>query len=186
MLINLFLGFLQIGFMSIGGGYAAMPLIQAQAVEENQWLTMKEFADLVTIAEMTPGPIGINAATFVGIRIAGPLGAITAAAGFLLPSIVIVSLLFFLYRKYRTLPAVQAVLKNLRPVMIALIGAAGIKLLMQVVFQGKQFSLQDTDLFCLFLFAAALFSLRKWKPNPVKMLFICGAAGLGAGILGIL
>ena len=79
--LQLFLSFLQIGALSFGGGYAAMPLIQAQIVTEHQWLSMSEFTDLVTIAEMTPGPIAINAATFVGTRLAGVPGALTATPG---------------------------------------------------------------------------------------------------------
>ena len=76
--LQLFLSFLQVGMFSIGGGYAAMPLIQRQVVEKYAWLTMSEFTDLITIAEMTPGPIAVNSATFVGIRIAGLPGAVIA------------------------------------------------------------------------------------------------------------
>ena len=76
MLLDLFLCFVQVGLFSIGGGYAAMPMIQAKAVEYYHWLTMGEFTDLMTIAEMTPGPITVNSATFVGIRMAGIPGAL--------------------------------------------------------------------------------------------------------------
>ena len=79
--LQLFWSFLQIGLFSVGGGYAAMPLIQAQTVQLHGWLTMNEFTDLVTIAEMTPGPIAVNSATFVGIRIAGLPGALVATLG---------------------------------------------------------------------------------------------------------
>ena len=81
MYLQLFLSFLQIGALSFGGGYAAMPLIEAQIVTTHGWLTMTEFANLVTIAEMTPGPIAVNAATFVGTKIAGVPGALAATAG---------------------------------------------------------------------------------------------------------
>ena len=74
--LQLFLSFLQIGLFSFGGGYAAMPLLQEQLVARNSWLSVQEFADLVTIAEMTPGPIAVNAATFVGTKLAGLPGAI--------------------------------------------------------------------------------------------------------------
>ena len=84
--LQLFFSFIQVGMFSIGGGYAAMPLIQNQVVELHPWITMAEFTDLVTIAEMTPGPIAINAATFVGIRIAGLPGAVAATMGCILPS----------------------------------------------------------------------------------------------------
>ena len=73
---QLFISFFQVGLLSVGGGYAAMPLIQSQVVVQHSWLTLSEFTDLITIAEMAPGPIGINSATFVGIRIGGILGAL--------------------------------------------------------------------------------------------------------------
>ena len=84
--LQLFLSFLQIGAFSFGGGYAAMPLIQEQVVLQHSWLTMDSFSNLVTIAEMTPGPIAVNAATFVGTQIAGIPGAIVATLGCILPS----------------------------------------------------------------------------------------------------
>ena len=93
--LQLFLSFLQVGAFSIGGGYAAMPLIQSQVVTSHGWLTMSEFTDLITIAEMTPGPIAVNSATFVGIRIAGVGGAVIATLACILPSCLIVSLLAF-------------------------------------------------------------------------------------------
>ena len=97
MYLQLFLSFLQIGALSFGGGYAAMPLIEAQIVTTHGWLTMTEFANLVTIAEMTPGPIAVNAATFVGTKIAGVPGALAATAGCILPACILVTLIAKLY-----------------------------------------------------------------------------------------
>lgn len=91
ILIQLFLRFLQIGAFSFGGSYAAMPLIQSQIVDLNHWLDFSEFTDLITISQMTPGPIAINSATFVGIKIAGILGAIVATIGCVLPSCILVT-----------------------------------------------------------------------------------------------
>ena len=99
--LQLFWSFIQVGLFSIGGGYAAMPLIQSQVVELHPWLTMNEFTDLITIAEMTPGPIAVNSATFVGIRIAGFPGAVIATFGCILPSCLIVSMLAFIYYRYK-------------------------------------------------------------------------------------
>lgn len=76
--LELFLELFQVGLFSIGGGYAAMPLIQTQVVDQHAWLTLNEFIDVITISQMTPGPIGINSATFVGIKIAGIGGALVA------------------------------------------------------------------------------------------------------------
>ena len=112
---ELFLSFLQIGLFSIGGGYAAIPLIQSQVVEKHAWLSMAEFTDLVTIAEMTPGPIAVNSATFVGIRIAGFGGAVVATLACILPSLVIVSLLAYVYYRYKQLSGLQCVLARPAP-----------------------------------------------------------------------
>ena len=111
--LQLFLSFLQIGALSFGGGYAAMPLIQAQIVTEHQWLSMSEFTDLVTIAEMTPGPIAVNSATFVGTKIAGVPGALVATAGCILPACILVTLIAKLYLKYRNIAVLQSVLGSL-------------------------------------------------------------------------
>ena len=135
--LELFWSFLQIGLFSFGGGYAAMPLIQYQVVELNGWLTMSEFADVITISQMTPGPIGINAATFVGIRIAGIQGAIVATAGCVLPSCLIVLSLAYIYYKYRGLATVQGILNGLRPAVLAMIGSAGLSLLILALWNGK-------------------------------------------------
>lgn len=95
--LELFWSFFQIGLFSIGGGYAAMPLIQNQVVDIHPWLTMTQFADIMTIAEMTPGPIAINSATFVGIQVAGLPGAVIATVGCVFPSCVIVMTLAYIY-----------------------------------------------------------------------------------------
>ena len=101
--LQLFYSFLKIGMFSFGGGYAAMPLIQEQIVTQHGWLGMSEFTDLITISQMTPGPIAINSATFVGIKIAGIGGALAATAGCVLPSCVIVTIIAKLYSKYRNM-----------------------------------------------------------------------------------
>ena len=97
--LKIFWSFFQIGLFSVGGGYAAMPLIQNQVVTIHSWLSMNEFADVITISQMTPGPIAINCATFVGTRIAGMPGAIVATIGCVFPSCVIVLFLAYLYYK---------------------------------------------------------------------------------------
>ena len=187
ILIQLFFSFLQIGLLSIGGGYAAIPLIRYQTVELHGGLTEAQFMDLATIAEMTPGPIAINGATFVGLRVAGAAGAITATLGCILPSLIIVSLLAVIYRRYRSLPALQNVLAALRPAVVALISAAGINMLLTAVF-GSQNSVSLTSLQWgnTVLFAAAIFLLRKFKPNPILVMALCGVCGLLLEITGLL
>ena len=174
ILLKLFLSFLQIGLFSVGGGYAAMPLIQAQVVEANGWLTMKEFSDLVVIAEMTPGPIAINAATFVGTGTAGPLGAVAATLGCIFPSLFIVSLLSHIYRKYKNMGVLKSVLSTLRPAVTALIASAGLLILLQVVFSDRARTVGNMDLLGLGLFAAAFFLMRKTKFSPILVMVLCG------------
>ena len=113
--LELFWSFFQVGLFSIGGGYAAMPLIQDQAVEIHPWLTMTGFADIMAIAEMTPGPIALNAATFVGIQVAGLPGALIATIGCIFPSCVIVMALAYVYYRFRGLSVMQGILAGLRP-----------------------------------------------------------------------
>ena len=96
-LSSAFFSFLQIGMFSFGGGYAAMPLIQGQVVKAHAWLSMAEFTDLITISQMTPGPIAVNSATFVGLKIAGVFGAFAATLGCILPSCIIVTIIARLY-----------------------------------------------------------------------------------------
>lgn len=181
--LQLFLSFLQVGLFSIGGGYAAMPLIQSQVVEHHAWLTMHEFTDLITIAEMTPGPIAVNSATFVGIRIAGIGGAIVATVGCIFPSLIIVSLLAFVYYRYKELSMLQSVLGALRPAVVALIASAGLSILIQVIFGGHAAQLQNLQWIGVVLFAAAFFVLRKFKWNPILVMSLCGVGGLILGLV---
>ncbi len=166
--LQLFWSFFQVGLFSFGGGYAALPLIQAQVVDGHGWLTMSEFTDLITISQMTPGPIAINSATFVGTQIAGLPGAVIATIGCVFPSCIIVSLLAFLYYRYQKLTAIQGALYGLRPAVVALIASA---------WGEGGFTPAVPDLAAVGLFLIGFVVLRKWKPDPVWVM-------LGAGVLG--
>ena len=180
VLLELFWSFFQIGLFSVGGGYAAMPLIQHQVVDLHGWMTMQEFIDIITISQMTPGPIAINSATFVGIQIAGLPGAIIATLGCVFPSCVIVLTLAWVYFRYRNLSVVQGVLGGLRPAVVAMIASAGISILVTALWNAGPISLNPADLdwIAAVLFVAALFVLRKWKLNPIWVMSGAGAAGL--------
>lgn len=178
MIIQLFLSFLKIGLFSIGGGYAAMPLIQNEVVTSHGWLTMEEFTDLITISQMTPGPIAVNSATFVGVRIAGIPGAITATFGCILPSCLILSLLAFIYYRYKDFSALQSVLSSLRPVVVALIASAGLSILQLVAFGEESVSFKNINWADLAIFACAFVILRKWKWDPILVMSLCGVSGL--------
>lgn len=173
--LQLFLSFLQVGLFSFGGGYAALPLIREQVVYSHQWLTASEFTDLITLSQMTPGPIALNGATFVGIKIAGLSGAFAATLGCITPSCILVTLLARLYLKYRNVSIIQQVLSSLRPAVIAMIASAGISILTSAFWsQTGQISLANThfDLVCIFLIS--LFLLHKCKTNPILVMTLAG------------
>ncbi len=180
---KLFLSFVQIGLFSIGGGYAAMPLIESQVVDKHSWMNLSEFTDLVTIAEMTPGPIAVNAATFVGTRVAGFGGALVATMSCILPSIIIVSLLALAYKKFKGASLLESVLSTLRPAVVALIAGAGLSILMLVLFGGEKIDLGSFNIVGALLFAAAFVMIRKFKLNPILTMCLCGAANLGVGLI---
>lgn len=174
--LQLFLSFIQIGLFSFGGGYAAMPLIQEQVVIQHSWLTMESFSNLVTIAEMTPGPIAVNAATFVGTQVAGIPGAITATLGCILPSCIFVTTLAYIYTKYRNLSTLQGVLTSLRPAVVAMIAKAGVSILVSAFFINGivSFAPDNISFRMILYFAAALLMLRKLKMNPILVMVLCG------------
>lgn len=178
--LQLFLAFLQIGAFSFGGGYAAMPLIQAQVVTNNAWITTSDFTDLVTIAEMTPGPIAVNAATFVGNQVAGIPGALAATLGVVLPSCLFVTALAWLYQKYRSLTLMQGILQSLRPAVVAMIFSAGLAILLPTLFASGtvSFLAGNFQIRAALLFIAALICLRVWKLNPILVMVGCGCAEL--------
>ena len=178
--LKLFWSFFQIGLFSFGGGYAAVPLIQSQIVETNQWMSVGQFADLITIAEITPGPIVVNCATFVGQQIAGLPGAIVCTLGCILPSALIVLALSWMYMKFRNLSIVQGVLIGLRPTIVAMIASAGFSLLLLALFNTSLSELVISDFRVVegVIFVACLVLLRKFKVNPIGIIF-------GSGIVGI-
>ena len=183
--IQLFLSFLQVGALSFGGGYAAMPLIQEQVVNSHSWLTMTEFTNLITIAEMTPGPIAINAATFVGTQIAGVLGAVIATLGCILPSCIVVTLLAYVYMKYRNMSLLQGTLASLRPAVVAMIAKAGITILISAFFLDGTvtFIRQNICVSMILFFGIALILLRKFKVNPILAMVLCGMANVILSIM---
>ena len=178
---QLFVSYLKIGFFGFGGGYAMLSLIQNEVVVQHAWMTNAEFADIVAISQITPGPIAINSATFVGTRIAGLPGAIIATIGCVFPSCIIVLTLAWVYYRYRTLSVVQGVLGGLRPAVVAMIASAGVSILVTALWNGAAASLNPADLdwIAALLFVAALFVLRRWKLNPIWVMVGTGVVGLG-------
>ena len=174
--LELFWSFFQIGLFSIGGGYAAMPLIEQQTTVLHNWLSAEGFADIVSIAEMTPGPIALNAATFVGTQVAGFAGALVATLGCIFPSTCIVFLMVYLYYKYRKLTVVQNALAGVRPVVIALIASAAVTLICTAVYGTKEIANVWTtpNYAAISMIVLSLILLRIRKIKPIYVMIGCG------------
>lgn len=184
IIAQLFIAFIKVGMFSVGGGYAAIPLIQDQIVNIHRLMTMSEFTDLITIAEMTPGPISINSATFVGTRLSGLGGAVFCTLGCIIPSFVICLILAHFYYKYRSFSGVQTVLSALRPAVVALIASAGLSILILGIFgSGTAVSVSNIRPVEVILFAGALFILRKYKSSAIAIIFGSGVIGTAAYVL---
>jgi chromate transporter len=181
--LQLFLSFLQIGAFSFGGGYAAMPLIQNQVVDLHNWLSVSEFTDLVTLSQMTPGPIAVNSATFVGLKIAGIPGAIVSTIGCILPSCIIVTLIAYFYMKYRHLDLLQNILRNLRPAVISLIFIAGLTILVSAFFVNNAIGLTTIKIHMVIIFFISLYLLIKKKINPILVMVLAGLLNVIYGFI---
>lgn len=163
-----------------------MPLIQEQVVSSHNWLSMAEFTDLITISQMTPGPIAINSATFVGIKIAGIPGALVSTIGCILPSCIIVMLIAKLYLKYRTVNMLQSVLNSLRPAVVAMIASAGISVLITAFWGSAELiSLAGTNWILVIIFAACVVLLRKFRMNPIHVMVLAGVVKAGVSFVGL-
>ena len=176
ILWELFYSYFKIGIFTFGGGYAALPLIQEEIVQNRGWITIQEFSDLLTISQMTPGPIAINAATFVGAKVAGFPGAILATLGSITPALIIVLILAYLYYKYKNLTAVQSVLNSLHPSIVAFIASAGVTLVLAATFPD---ALQGgVDIFAILVMILGVYILRKYKMDPIKYMMFSGVLGV--------
>lgn len=177
----LFYEFMKVGFVCVGGGYASMPLIQASIVDTYHWLELSEFIDIFTISQMTPGPIGVNAATFAGMKIAGIGGSIAATLGFAFPSLVMGICLAKIFFKYGNLSSITGILNGLRPAVIALIAIASLSFMNLALFEkNAPVSFGSLDVKGLAIFLVALFLTRK-KIGAIRVLLLSGVLGLLVG-----
>ena len=167
--------YLKIGMFGFGGGYAMLSLIQHEIVDLHHWLTPQQFTDVVAISQMTPGPIAINAATFVGMKLTGMPGAVVATLGYITPSCIIVTIIAKLYLKYREMDMLQGILGGIRPAVVALIGSAGISIL-QTAFWGVsgKMVISDTSWLMVGIFVVCVILLRKVKMNPIWVMVLAG------------
>lgn len=180
IIITLFLSFLQIGSFSIGGGYAIIPLIQEQVVNYYNWLTLQEYTDIITISQMTPGPLVVNTASFVGIRIAGISGAIVATLGSIISGFVISVLLYNFFKKYKNIDSISNILKGLRSSSVGLIASAASTIILIAFLGTSSFNINDINIniTAVIVFIISLFLLRKYKINPMLIMILTGVAGL--------
>lgn len=183
ILVELFLVFVQIGAFAFGGGYAVLPLIQRFVVEERGWLSMKEMTDLVSISQMTPGPIAINSATFVGTKVAGVPGAIVATMGNVLPQfILMMTLAYFIFRD-KKIAFLDKMLRGLRPGIVGLIAIAAISMFQNSLFGSDSLSLAALSPVAAVAFVVG-FGLRLSKRFDMIQLILVGALmGIAGNIL---
>ena len=184
--LSLFLTLLQIGLFGFGGGYGMLSLIQSETVVRHAWLTSAEFTNIVAISQMTPGPIGINSATYCGYtavrnagygELMGVLGSATATLALVLPSFIIMVLVCRMFMKYIHSQTVQSVLSGLRPAVVGLIGAAALLLMNAENFSSP---LQNPWQFgvSIALFVATYVGTQTLKINPIRMIAWAAFAGL--------
>lgn len=179
IILELFGAFFYVGLFAIGGGYAAMALIEHQVVEIHKWLSVSELADIVTLSQLTPGPVALNAASFVGTRTGGIAGAVAATLGCVAPSCIIISVIAALYGKYRTHPVFDGTLFGLRPATVGMIAAAGLSLLITSLTSASPAAIAvsgiSLDPLAAALFCVSFILLRTKKIQPVAIMLCCGA-----------
>lgn len=169
--LQLFISYLKIGFFGFGGGYAMLSLIQNEVVVQNAWMTNAEFADIVAISQMTPGPIAINSATYVGYTVAGFWGSLVATVSVCLPALTLMILITKFFLRLHRNRYVKGLIMGMRPVVAGMIGAAVLLLLFPS--DGGGFS----DVWSWLLFAVALYASYR-KANPILLIILSAIAGI--------
>jgi len=184
--IYLFITFFQIGLFGFGGGYGMLSLIQGEVVHHWHWMTTSEFTDIVAISQMTPGPIGINSATYCGytaVHNAGYsnataiLGSAVSTFSLVLPSFILMILIAKMFLKYMHTPTMESIFRGLRPAVVGLLAAATLLLCTK-----ENFSTPSENPWqfwvSVFLFVATFIGTKVFKINPIKMIAMAGFAGL--------
>ena len=173
VLFQLFLSYLKIGFFGFGGGYAMLSLIHSEVVVRNGWLTNGAFSDIVAISQMTPGPIAINSATYIGYEVAGVLGSVVATVAVCLPALTIMMLITRFFLRLRDNRYVKGVVMGMRPVVIGMIASAALLLIFPHSADGRSF----IDGWSWAIFIATLLASVK-KVNPILLIIASAVAGV--------
>ena len=184
--LKIFWTFFKIGLFGFGGGYAMISMIQAEVVSNHGWMSNGEFTDIVAISQSTPGPIGINSATYVGYTsvvnagyssLWGALGSLIATFAVVLPSLILMLAISRFFMKYKNHPAVEHTFMGLRPAVVGLLAAAALLLM-----NAENFSAPGENPWQFFisvgLFLFAFIGQMVYKMNPVLLLVLCGISGL--------
>ncbi len=172
-LLRLFVSYLKIGFFGFGGGYAMLSLIHSEVVVRNAWLTNGEFSDIVAISQMTPGPIAINSATYIGYEVAGVAGAVVATVAVCIPALTIMMLLTRFFVRLHDNRYVSCVVRSMRPVVVGMITSAALLLIFPHSDEGHSF----IDAWSWAIFLVTLFASAK-RVNPILLILLSGAAGI--------
>ena len=176
--LQLFYTFFKIGLFGFGGGYAMLSMIQGDVVTRYDWVSTQEFTDIVAISQSTPGPIGINAATYVGFTATGSIwGSVIATFAVVLPSFILMLTISKFFLKYQKHPAVEAVFSGLRPAVVGLLASAAL-VLMNVENFGSPTDDTYTFVISIIIFLVAFIGTKKYHANPILMIIACGIAGL--------
>lgn len=168
IIIQIFFSFLKIGAFSFGGGYAMLPVIQREIVESHKWISAKQFIDIIGISQMTPGPIAINSATFVGFKVSGIPGSIAATIGVITFSFILVSIANHYILKFKESNIMKSALAGMRPAMIGLI--------ISVFFSLGRESYNDIKSVIIGIITLGL--LLSNKLNPILVIIISGILGI--------
>ena len=172
-LFTLFVSYLKIGFFGFGGGYAMLSLIHSEVVVRNQWLTNGEFSDIVAISQMTPGPIAINSATYIGYEVAGFWGSVVATVAVCLPALTIMMLITRFFLRLRDNRYVQGVVMGMRPVVVGMIASAALLLIFPHSEDGRSF----IDGWSWVIFIGVLLASVK-RVNPILLIVLSAVAGV--------
>ncbi|SDI16867.1 chromate transporter [Proteiniclasticum ruminis] len=182
VLLELYFVFLQIGAFAFGGGYAVLPLIQRFVVEERGWMSIKEMTDLVSLSQMTPGPIAINSATFVGTKVAGVPGAIVATLANVTPQFILMMILAYFIFRDKKIGFLDKMLKGLKPGIVGLIAIAAISMMESSLFEGAV-SVSNISVVAVAAFIIGFF-LKLSKRFDLIVLIVIGAfIGIGGNLL---
>ena len=175
---QLFYTFFKIGLFGFGGGYAMLSMIQGEVVTRYDWVSTQEFTDIVAISQSTPGPIGINAATYVGFTATGSIwGSVIATFAVVLPSFILMLTISKFFLKYQKHPVVESIFNGLRPAVVGLLASAAL-VLMNVENFGSPTEDTYSFVISIIIFLIAFIGTRKYKANPILMIIACGIAGL--------